>query len=156
MRRLLAHEKIRFLIVGVLNTALDFMILNILVLAVGIATLPANIISVTTCICISYFLNHYFVFQHESKANFRSFAVFLAVTGFSSIIMQSLIIWAFEIFTDSSFGRSLIIINVLADKEALELNTAKAAAVGIGMVWNFLLYKYVVFRKASDRENIEG
>lgn len=155
MRRLLENEKIRFLYAGLFNTALDFLLLNILVLVAGLYVLIANTVTVLVGVTISYFLNHYFVFRHESSPNIRKFIIFFAITGFSSLVIQSGVIYGFELLTNSEFGRSLIIIRSLADHAALEVNVAKASAVGVGMVWNYLLYKHIVFGRSKSETNID-
>ncbi len=150
MKKLLQHEKVRFVIAGVGNTLLDFLILNILVFIFGFYALVGNILSVTIGITVSYFLNHYFVFQSKKQINLRAYLLFFCVTGFSSLVIQSLIIFGFEVLFRSSFGHSLFMIGSLYDHAALQLNIAKATAVLLGMVWNFTLYKHVIFRKKAD------
>lgn len=151
---LFRNEKIRFILAGGTNTLLDFLLLNVLVFAFNTYVLFANIISVSIGITISYFLNHYFVFRSTTRINIRSYLLFFCVTGFSSLILQTMIIYGFEVLTHSQFGRSLIIIKSLYDSEALEINVAKATAVLVGMVWNFILYKYVIFKKSTRHDPI--
>ncbi len=45
----------------------------------------------------------------------------------------------------------IFFINTLEHHETLRLNVTKAAAVLIGMVWNFTLYKYFVFKKDTAK-----
>ncbi len=52
MTSLLADRRVRFLIAGLLNTALDFVLLNALILAAHMPVLAANLISVTVGITI--------------------------------------------------------------------------------------------------------
>ncbi len=146
MTRLLADRRVRFLIAGLLNTALDFVLLNALILAAHMPVLAANLISVTVGITISYFLNHFFVFRHGEAVTIGRFVMFFAVTGFSSLLLQSGVIWLFERGFDTTFGRSLLMFGTSAEQEFLEINIAKATAVLIGLVWNFTLYRLVVFR----------
>lgn len=151
MRFLLNSDTTRFALVGVFNTGLDFVLLNLFVLVFGVPALLGNLLSVSICVAISYFLNHHFVFRSDDKISLKKFVIFFVITGFSSVIIQTLIIWTFEWFTDTTFGRSLVLFSTLHDNAALQLNIAKATAVGVGMVWNFLLYKYVVFvRKVAE------
>ena len=147
--RWLESQKVRFLVAGSLNTALDFLILNALALLVGLPTLVANVASVTVGISISYLLNHFFVFRHPDRPTIRTFAQFFLVTGFSSLVLQSLIIYGFEVFFDTRFGTSLLFLPSAGEKAFLAINVAKAVAVMVGLVWNFCLYKFVVFRAPS-------
>lgn len=156
LRAALASQKVRFLLAGCLNTAIDFAILNLLVRLAGLPVLPANAVSVLLGISISYLLNHFFVFRHPERPSLKRFLQFFAVTGFSSLVLQSLVIFSFEVFFDTTFGRSLLFIGTEADQYVLSLNIAKAAAVLVGLVWNFTFYRFVIFRRrASDGEVAE-
>lgn len=146
MTKLLADRRVRFLVAGLLNTALDFVLLNCLILLAGMPVIPANLVSVTVGITISYFLNHFFVFRHGEPVTLGRFLRFLAITGFSSLLLQSGVIWLFEQGFDTTFGRSLLTFGTTAEMEFLEINVAKATAVLIGLVWNFTLYRLVVFK----------
>ncbi|SMH33276.1 Putative flippase GtrA (transmembrane translocase of bactoprenol-linked glucose) [Rathayibacter oskolensis] len=147
-------QKVRFIVAGSLNTALDFLILNALSLLVGLPTLVANLISVTVGISVSYLLNHFFVFRHPERPTLRTFATFFLVTGFSSLVLQSLIIYGFERFFDTRFGTSLLFLPSAGEKAFLAINAAKLVAVLVGLVWNFCLYKFVVFRQPAGTSDI--
>lgn len=146
MKRLLSNEKVRFLVAGCVNTALDFLLLNVLVFAFATPTLVANAISVTVGICVSYLLNHFFVFRYEEPISLKRFGIFFLVTGFSSLILQNAVIFGFELLFDTEFGRSLLFLPSEDGRHFIAINIAKAAAVLLGLVWNFLFYKFVVFR----------
>lgn len=146
MERILKHEKVRFLLAGGLNTGLDFLFLNILVFLFNALPLVANTISVIIGITISYFLNHYFVFKSTETVTLKKYFMFFLATGFSSLIIQSVIILGFAAFFQTDFSRSLFVVSDSPMTEFVELNIAKAVAVVIGMVWNFLIYKYFIFK----------
>jgi len=147
VKKLLADQRVRFIIAGMLNTGLDFVLLNCLILLAGFPTLAANIVSVTVGITISYFLNHFFVFRYQRPVSVKRFLEFFAVTGFSSLLLQSGVIWLFEVMFDTTFGRSLLFVGTTAEKEFIAINVAKATAVLLGLVWNFTMYKLVVFKQ---------
>jgi putative flippase GtrA len=149
VKKLLADQRVRFIIAGALNTALDFVLLNCLILFAGLPILAANILSVTVGITISYFLNHFFVFKFDRPVSAKRFLEFFAVTGFSSLLLQSGVIWLFEVMFDTTFGRSLLLVETSA-QEFVAINVAKAAAVLIGLIWNFTMYKFVVFKKPVE------
>ena len=149
MKRLLESQKVRFLIAGCTNTAIDFLILNTLVLLLGLPTLVANVFSVLVGITISYALNHFFVFRHPGRVSVATFAKFFLVTGFSSLVLQSAIIYGFEVFFDTRFGNSLLFLPSSGENAFLAINIAKAVAVLVGLVWNFCMYKFVVFRRPA-------
>jgi len=148
-RRLLGSQKVRFLLAGCTNTALDFLVLNALILLLHLPTLVANVFSVLLGITISYALNHFFVFRHQGRISWSTFAKFFAVTGFSSLVLQSVIIWGFEVFFDTRFGNSLLFLPSSGGNAVLAINVAKAFAVFVGLIWNFCMYKFVVFRASA-------
>jgi putative flippase GtrA len=159
VKRLLSNEKVRFLVAGCVNTALDFVLLNVLVFAFGMPTLVANAISVTVGICVSYLLNHFFVFRYQEPISLKRFGMFFLVTGFSSLILQNAVILGFELLFDTEFGRSLLFLPSEDGKHFVAINIAKAAAVLLGLIWNFLFYKFVIFRSrqaASSEEPAVG
>lgn len=154
MKALLAKQQVRFLIAGCFNTALDFLILNVLTLALGLPPLVANSTSVAFGICISYALNHFFVFQYPFRITWKKFVEFFLFTGFSSLIIQNVIIYLFELLFQTKFGNSLLIVPDAESRHFIALNVAKLVAVFIGLIWNYLMYKHVVFRLVTQRDTV--
>lgn len=152
MEKFLQHEKIRFGLTGCFNTGLDFILLNSLVFLLGAYPLVGNTISVTIGVTISYILNHKFVFRSSDKLSFRKYLTFFAVTGFSSLVIQNSIIYAFEVMGQAHVGQSIPLVSMIMENDALRLNAGKVMAVLAGMVWNFTLYKFVVFRNKDTAE----
>lgn len=156
MKKLLENQKIRFLLAGSANTLLDFALLNTVTLLFGLDVLVANTISVTVGITLSYLLNHYFVFRHPQRVSVRKFLQFFLVTGFSSLVIQNGIIYLFELLFDTRFGHSLLFLGDSASNHFLAINVAKAFAVFVGLIWNFLMYKFVVFRQSPGIVDDDG
>lgn len=150
IKRFLGNEKIRYIVAGVFNTILDVSLLNLIVTLLQLPPVIANTISVSVGITISYFLSHYFVFARKDGISLKKYLMFFCVTGFSAIILQGLIIFGVEHVLASAWAHSFFLLRDLAANETLGLNAAKIAAVSVSMVWNFLLYKYVVFRKHPE------
>lgn len=150
MKDLLAKQQVRFLIAGCFNTALDFLILNMLTLAFGLPVLVSNSFSVIFGISLSYALNHFFVFRYPHRISWPKFLQFFLVTGFSSLVIQNVVIYLFELLFDTNFGNSLLFLPDEAGNHVLALNIAKFSAVLVGLVWNFTMYRFVVFKKPAD------
>lgn len=144
---------VRFFFVGCFNFLLDIGMLNVLTAVFGLKVLIANSISVSIGITASYFLNHRIVFRHQQEYSLKTYGKFFAVTGFSAIVIQDFIIevLAPKIVKVRS-GETVQVLGRAIPAHTIELNIAKIIAVAIGMVWNFLLYKYIVFqdKKGSD------
>lgn len=140
----------RFVCVGIFNTTLDFLLLNLLAFVVHIPVLVANVISVCVGVVVSYYLNHTFVFRHHSPPSLQSFVKFFIVTGISVVIIQTVVIAIMTpIYMNllhnltglmSSFG-------IEGHKHQLAVNMAKVTAVLVGMFWNYILYSKTVFRE---------
>ncbi|OGD86847.1 hypothetical protein A2164_01430 [Candidatus Curtissbacteria bacterium RBG_13_35_7] len=127
----------KFALVGVLNTAIDFGIYNFLIFIsnitqdAGIAVI--NMLSFSTSVINSYFWNRKWVFKGAKQGNFFIF-VTIALIG---LTINTTIVWGLTTIVDPLFGM---------DKK-LWANVAKALATSISMIWNFLGYKMIVFKK---------
>lgn len=146
------HTFVRFLCVGSFNTLLDFVLLNILFELVGLPALVANSMSVTVGVTLSYFLNHKIVFRHPTKYSTKNYVRFFMVTGLSVILVQNLVIYV--ITKADLVGSSSMVHLFRFDISAgtIELNVAKALAVLVGMFWNYLFYKHVIFRHKNSTD----
>ena len=134
------HSFIRFLFVGGLNTAVDFSVLNILLVALG--THPTTYVFIkgvafTVAVTNSYFWNHYWVFASAEKTNSR------AARGISFLSI-SLIGLAFNVLISS-------IVFVVLGHIAPTLSPILSANIGAVMgsifvlLFNYTGYKRFVF-----------
>lgn len=125
--------------VGVLNTAVDFGILNFLMAAVqvnsGVGIVFINATSFTTALINSYFWNKKWVFVGQNKSNFITFAV-VTLIGLS-------------INTGIVYGLTTYVPPILVKSNTLWANLAKLAATGFSLIWNFIGYKLIVFKNNS-------
>src|SRR3989338_6114821 len=127
----------KFALVGVLNTAIDFGILNLLILITGFTAGAGigiiNIPSFTLSILNSYIWNRKWVFENAKQGNFF---VFVAVTVIGLLINTTVVV-VVTTWIPPLFGLS----------PTLWANVAKVFATGFSMVWNFTGYKLVVFKR---------
>lgn len=127
----------KFGLVGVLNTAIDFGILNFLISVTQVASGPfiiaMNATSFSAAVVNSYFWNKEWVFSGSKKSSFLVFAV-VSVIG---IAINSGVVFGLTTFAKPVFVSS----------PTLWANLAKVLATGLSLVWNFLGYKLVVFKK---------
>lgn len=127
-------KKSRFIIVGLANTAVDFLVFLLAVKA-GINPIIANYLSTTVALCLSFVLNKSFTFKVKNKTNFREFAMFTIVTLFGLWVLQPIVIK----FT------LLPLQDVLKSTEIAILGT-KILATTTSLIWNYFFYDKVVFR----------
>lgn len=129
----------KFGIIGVLNTAIDFAVLNFLAYFfntyAGWQTFLFNSVSFSAAATNSYFWNKHWTFKSQTEAKPKEFFQFFAVSA-GGILINGGIIYFLTTFVNPFFNLP----------PALWLNAAKIAATLASLVWNFVGYKYVVFK----------
>lgn len=132
-------DKLRFTIVGSINTALDFSILFILTMLFNIPKELANFISTSVSFLFSFFANKKYTFKSTSKNLKKQFLLFTIVTLFGLWVIQTIIITAITpVFT-----------NLGVNKPAALL-ISKLIATAASLIWNYTLYSRVVFKKPKN------
>ncbi|HMH70437.1 MAG TPA: GtrA family protein [Candidatus Saccharimonadales bacterium] len=131
---------VKFLLVGSTNTLIDLTLYFFFSNIIGLNPIIANVLSTGITLCISFFLNHKFVFRSEKKK--RSTAIqFVAVTLFNAWIVQSLIIAGVV----HSLGNTPFFLSHIWTLNLL----AKLCSVGVSFILNFLGYRYIFKMKES-------
>lgn len=128
-------EKLRFGIVGLANTAIDFGTLFTLT-SLGLPPLLSNVISTTFAFCFSFFANKKFTFRSTSADIKREIILFTLITLFGLWVIQSIIIE----------GMTVLLSPLLLSRD-LVLLIAKIVATIVSLVWNYTLYSRIVFKK---------
>lgn len=129
------EQKMRFVAVGGVNTVIDFGLLFLLS-SLGLPVLIANIISTTTAFCFSFFANKKYTFKTSGTDVKREIFLFVIVTLFGLWVLQTIII---KLMIMSLSGVHL------SDNAALFI--AKVIATMVTLVWNYIMYSRVVFKK---------
>ena len=125
------HEsKLRFALIGGINTAIDFGILFLLN-ALGVNKYLANIASTSVAFIFSFFANRTFTFKSNGSAK-KQFIPFLIVTLSGLWLLQPAVIW-------------VALIPLSSIDETLALFIAKLIATVASLIWNYILYSRVVF-----------
>lgn len=131
-------EKIRFAIVGGANTALDFILL-FLFTAIGFDRIVANYFSTTIALVFSFFANKQFTFKNTSKNAKKQFTLFLIITLTGLWIIQPIVIW----FSGNALDPYIT-------NNEINLFVAKLIATIASLIWNYLLYSKIVFKKDAQ------
>ncbi len=129
----------RFIVVGVINTALDFSLLFVLK-HLGLPTIPANFVSSTLAFLFSFTVNRSYTFKAQPGNLARQITLFIVVTLVGLWVIQNLIISVLE--------PSL---SVALANTGLGLLIAKIIATIVSMTWNYVLYTLVVFPHKNER-----
>lgn len=134
-RRILRSEKVRFGLVGGVNTSVDFVVLFILARLFGVPAILANVISTSCAVAVSYVLNKKAVFGDADRNNRRQLILFIVVTLTGLWVLQSFVIAS---VTTALAGLT---------HDSWVLFAAKVVATVSTLVWNYLWYSRVVFRR---------
>ncbi len=126
----------KYFLVGSFNTFLDFGVLNLLIFLTAIPSgawySVFKSVSFLVAVTNSYFWNKLWTFQSEEGSFIQFFAV--SIVGFGLNV-----------------GVASLIVNVMGPvgtmSPELWANIGALAAVVISLVWNFIGYKFIVFKK---------
>lgn len=138
-----AYQAAKFALVGFLNTAIDFGVANFLIFVTGIAAgwqvSAFKTISFIVAIINSYLWNKYWTFGRGKAGGVHEFSQFFTVSVIGlgvNISATSIIIGAFQPVGGLS--------------AAQWANAAFVAATVCSLVWNFIGYKFWVFKAGSS------
>ncbi len=134
----------KFVLVGSLNTLVDLGFFFVFANLLKIEAVLASILSTGIAMCLSFFLNHGFVFNSNSRKR-DTIVQFVAITAFNVWLIQSIVI-----------ALSLYIIKHMAlfNDHKWTLNiTAKLCGVAVSFVLNYIMYKYI-FHKKPGKEMV--
>lgn len=127
------HRPLRFVIVGISNTVLDFTLMNLLSLA-GLNLIIANTISTGIAMIYSFLINKKWTFRNAGQDYLRQVILFFIFTAIGIWVIQNgLIILAQHCLP--RFGLSDQVFN----------NLAKLGASVFSLTWNYLTYNHFVF-----------
>lgn len=131
----------KFLLTGTLNTFIDLGVFNFLMWAFSISVgLPLSIfkgISFSSAVVNSYFLNKFWTFKKkETKIGPEEFSKFYLITGIGFLLNVGIFTFIVN-FISPQFGLS----------EKIWANVGAITATICVCSWNFLCYKFIVFKK---------
>lgn len=131
------YQFLRFGLVGLVNTGVDIFI-YITLLSITGSILLSNTVSTATALIVSLFLNKKFTFR-VTKLTSKRLILFFVVTLIGLWVLQPLVIFSSTAIVHDVF--------LLDSKSTLVLVVPKIIATAFTVIWNYLLYTYVVFKK---------
>lgn len=135
----------KFIIVGGVNTGIDFAVLNTLIFLTGFTRgwqlFVLNCVSFSVAVVNSYYMNKRWTFKEAAagiatKDTSVQFSQFFVVS-LIGITINGLILTGITTYIAAPFDLS----------DQLWANFAKLVATGASLVWNFIGYKLFVFKK---------
>ena len=125
----------KFAVVGTIGAVVDFGVLNLLVLGVGMPKEYANLVSVTCAIFSNFTWNRLWTFPESRERPLHTqFGQFALVNLFGLAINQTVFIGTDALIFDSLFSHPL------------DYNLAKASAIIVVLFWNFFVNRNWTYR----------
>lgn len=139
---------VRFGFIGGLNTGVDLVILNILMFGSGFSDgTPYTIFKSVSFVCaatFSYFMNKKWAFRDKSKdKSVQKFSQFFVVSLIGAIINVSVATLVVSQLKPA-FGNEVMSLTLSGE---LWGTIGALFGTAVGLVWNFLGYKFIVFKK---------
>ena len=119
---------IKFCLIGVLNTGIDFIIYGFLTRVLGFYFLLANIISVVVAMTFSFFANKTVTFKNKDTGILKQYSKFVFINTFGLILNNIILFIGVRVFN----------LNDLL---------AKFGAIIVTLVVNFIGMKYWAFKE---------
>lgn len=123
--------------IGVINTFVDFGLLNVFFSVLGWGELTSVTVAFIIASMSAYILNRRFTFGLEATVRFRETVGFLVVNGIA-LGITDLLVWVASIRLDGL--------------TQLELNVVKLITTGIILIPKFIGYRDLVFRSAIRKK----
>ena len=118
-------EFLRFGLVGIVNTAVDFVVFVLLYRGTGLDPLLCNVVAFLVAVTNSYLLNHHWTFRGSGST-----LSFVAYVRFAALNAGGLVIGTLAILLLGRF---------------MPLELAKLIAAGLTLIWNYTCSKLFVF-----------
>lgn len=122
------RQFVKFSLVGVSNTAVDFLLYAFLTRVVGLHYLAANVLSFGTAATWSYLANRTWTFRDRASRIRTQYPKFVAVSV-GGLLLTTLSLY--------------VLVHVLGVFDLF----AKVLTIGLTLFWNFLLNRYWTFRR---------
>jgi putative flippase GtrA len=140
----------KFITVGLANTAVDFGVLNFLMWTTGVykgtTVFLLNSASFLVAVIHSYAWNKLWTFKSKEKADVpKQFLQFLIVS-IIGLLINGGIVYIITTWLKPMFGLS----------DVSWANIGKIIATGASLIWNFVGYKFIVFKKKEGQQTNDG
>lgn len=142
VRRIEKKKPVRYGLVSSVSTGLDLGSYAVLTL-MGLPAIVANFFSTSVGFCFSFFTNRTYTFKSTEQDVKRQILLFTGITLFGLWVIQPFVIYLFEYAHQDKLSWSVALI-------------AKVTAMPITMVYNYLLYSKIVFKKKQPADKQAG
>ena len=150
MNRTRAREVGRFMGVGAVSTAVDYALLNLLAVLLGLPVLVANSLSAPFSSLVSYKLNKQVVFHDRMHGRRKTLLLYVLILGTGILIIQNTLIHIFAGPFSDAIARAVEPVFALVglghlSERTISINAAKVFASLFAAAWNYVLLRRYVF-----------
>lgn len=141
IRKILAFRINRFILVGTINTIVNFSLLNLSFFVLNQSKIVSGFIATFFAMLFSFVLNRSFVFLDKKKPA-KKFIYFLIVTITGSLVIHNLV----YIFGVNVLSRVVNEHLHIAGSDFAAINLSNLLAAPVVVLWNYNGYRVFVFR----------
>lgn len=146
--KIISIQFIRFALVGVMNTLVDLIVLNAETLMTGVKEGPGYAIqkgaSFLVAVIFSYFLNKNWTFRDKSEeGQTKKFSQFLFVSIIGMLVnvtTATVVVTYLKPVINPALDLSIL-------TDQMWVNIGALSGTAVGLIWNFIGYKFWVFKK---------
>ncbi len=137
---------VKFASVGALNTVIDFVVFNLLVLVFGFGIVVANLVSYSAGIANSYLWNRNWTFADRRSSQWRPELFRFVIANLGGLAVNTGMVWLLV--------RALGLVALSSDAATSTWvpPVAKAGAIAGTMVFNYLVFRFWVFGSDATAE----
>lgn len=158
-RKEVGKEAGKFSFVGIIATAVDFTLLNLCTIWLGLPIIVANMISATISSGVSFLLNRQLTFNGQRHGNARTIIRYVLIVGISIYVIQNAILY---LIGHHLYGGIDAVLDRMehfgvphVSHVIVSNNIAKALAAWLASIWNFFMLRRFVFVPTEESEDGE-
>jgi putative flippase GtrA len=140
---------LKFLIVGMISSIVDFGFMNLFTLLFDIPLIIAQALSFLIAVLVSFLLNRFWIYpDSRSKSPYNQLMQFILI-NLVGIGVRTLLIPVFDRLINSLLSNSsLELMSRL--KDVISQNVSLAIVVGFVLLWNFFANRYWTYSDVSS------
>ena len=141
---------IKFALVGISGTIVDFAIFNLLTVAIGLATIPSSVISFIVAVFNNFYWNRQWTYPESKDFGLSEQFSKFAIVSLVGLIVRTLIFSSVE---DSVIELSeRVFPNLPFTPEVIGHNLTLAMVIIIVLFWNYFANKFWTYKGIKECE----
>lgn len=141
---------LKFSVVGTIGAVVDFGTFNLLHALVGVASVPASVVSFLAAVASNFLWNRFWTYPDSRAKSTRVQATQFAIVSLVGLAIRTPLFAVLEAPAIRTAGQFLTDVpsSVSIPPDTVGRNLALAVAVGVVLVWNFLANRHWTYSDA--------